>query len=62
MASEVEAGCYVKKVPIMALLPDDIEEERIVAVALNDYVSQMLEKFIMRSESFNNWNTFVAQL
>jgi len=31
------------------------------AVALNDYVSQMLEKFIMGSESFNNWNTFVDQ-
>lgn len=61
MAREAEAGCYAKKVPTLALLPDDLEEERIVAVALNDYVSQMIEKFIMGGESFNNWNTFVAQ-
>jgi putative aldouronate transport system substrate-binding protein len=61
MAQEAEAGCYAKKVPTLALLPDDIEEERIVAVALNDYVSQMMEKFVMGGESFSNWNTFVDQ-
>lgn len=58
---EIENNCIPLPVPSLRLNLDDVEEEKLVALGLNDYRGQMIEKFIMGSESFDNWDSFVKE-
>lgn len=61
MVLEAEKDAVPSPNPKIALTLDQLEEEKLVAVALSDYTNAMIEKFIMGSESFDNWDSFVAE-
>lgn len=54
-------GDYTETDPVLHLSDTDLDQESLVGVALKDYVDMMTEKFILGSESFDNWDTFVKQ-
>lgn len=58
---EVENNCIPNPEPSLPISLDDIEEEKLYALTLSDYKNQMIEKFIMGSESFDNWDNFVKE-
>lgn len=58
---EIENNCIPLPEPALRLGLDDTEEEKLVALALTDYKNQMIEKFVMGSESFDNWDSFVQE-
>lgn len=58
---EVENNCIPLPEPTLPISLDDIEEEKLYALTLSDYKDQMVEKFIMGSESFDNWDKFVKE-
>lgn len=60
-ALEVENDCIPLPEPNLPISLDDIEEEKLYALTLSDYKDQMVEKFVMGGESFDNWDTFVNE-
>lgn len=47
--------------PAIALTEEEVETEALYATNLNDYVDQMVSKFIMGGESFDNWDKFISE-
>jgi putative aldouronate transport system substrate-binding protein len=58
---EVEKGAVPEIEPNIILSEEDAKKEKIYAENLQDYASQMIEKFIMGSESFDNWDRFIEE-
>lgn len=58
---ETEGNAIPNIEPAIALTEDDIEIQSLYSTNLNDYVDQMISKFIMGGESFDNWDKFVAE-
>ncbi|WP_167957265.1 type 2 periplasmic-binding domain-containing protein [Anaerosporobacter faecicola] len=58
---ETEGNAIPNIEPAIALSEDDVEEEALYATNLNDYVDQMISKFIMGGESFDKWDSFISE-
>ncbi len=58
---ETEGTAIPNIEPAIALTEDDVEVQSLYSTNLNDYVDQMISKFIMGGESFDNWDEFVSE-
>ena len=58
---EIDQKAFPTCEPSMPLTEDDVDEQSLYSTNLNDYVDQMVTKFIMGGESFDNWDTFVEE-
>lgn len=58
---ETDGNAIPASEPNIALTEDEVETESLYATNLNDYVDQMISKFIMGGESFDNWDSFVSE-
>lgn len=56
---EIDKKAFPTVEPSIPLTEDDVDEQSLYSTNLNDYVDQMTTKFIMGSESFDNWDAFV---
>ena len=58
---EIDQKAFPTCEPSIPLTEDDVDEQSLYSTNLNDYVDQMVTKFIMGGESFDNWDTFVEE-
>lgn len=60
--NEISNNNYIAEPdPTLRLTDDERESEKLVRSKVEDYVSQMTQKFIFGKESFDNWDTYVKQ-
>ena len=60
-AKEKEDNVIPNPEPSLPLTEEEIEIQSLYNTNLNDYVDQMITKFIMGSESLDNWDNFVKE-
>lgn len=58
---ETDGSAIASIEPTIPLTEDEAETEALYATNLNDYIDQMISKFIMGGESFDNWDDFVSE-
>lgn len=58
---EADGNTIPNAEPSIALTEEDIDVQSLYSTNLTDYVDQMTTKFIMGSESLENWETFVTE-
>lgn len=58
---ETDGDAIPNAEPSIALTEDETDTQALYSTNLNDYVDQMTTKFIMGSESFDNWEAYAAE-